>query len=156
LEALVNRYARKIIVTDPDIHNLKRFLEAQEGTFAVALQELINGKKQSHWMWYIFPQVEGLGHSSIAQRYAIQSKEEAEAYLKHKVLGDRLHQCTAALLTHKDKRIIDIMGYPDNLKLCSSMTLFSTISAPGNIFSRVINQFFAGEADKRTFKFLNA
>jgi uncharacterized protein (DUF1810 family) len=139
---------------DSDIYNLKRFLEAQEDTFAVALQELINGEKQSHWMWYIFPQVAGLGHSAISQRYAIKSKEEAEAYLHHKVLGDRMHQCAAALLTHKDKRIIDIMGYPDNLKLCSSMTLFNLISTPGNIFARVIDQFFSGRVDQRTLEFL--
>lgn len=142
-------------MTEPDIHNLKRFLDAQEDTFAVALQELTNGRKESHWMWYIFPQMEGLGNSPIAQRYAICSKEEAEAYLKHKVLGERLHQCAAALLTHKDKRIIDIMGYPDNLKLCSSMTLFSKISAQDNIFAKVIDQFFSGEPDKRTLEFLN-
>lgn len=141
-------------MTDSDIHNLKRFLDAQEDTFAVAIQELLNGRKESHWTWYIFPQVEGLGHSSIAQRYAIHSKEEAEAYLKHKVLGDRLHQCAAALLNNKNKLIIDIMGYPDDLKLCSSMTLFSTISEPDNIFARIIDQFFSGKVDQRTLEFL--
>lgn len=142
-------------MNDPDRYNLKRFLDAQGDTFAVALQELVNGRKESHWMWYIFPQVEGLGHSPIAQRFAIHSKEEAEAYLKHKVLGDRLHQCAAALLNHKDKRIIDIMGYPDNLKLCSSMTLFSAVSAPGNIFTKVIDQFFSGKLDQRTLDFIS-
>jgi uncharacterized protein (DUF1810 family) len=142
-------------VIDPDIHNLKRFIEAQEKSFSIALQELINGEKQSHWMWYIFPQVAGLGHSAISQRYAIRSKEEAEAYLKHKELGERLQRCAAALLTHKDKCIIDIMGYPDNLKLCSSMTLFSALSsAEENIFTRVIDQFFSGEVDHRTLAFL--
>jgi uncharacterized protein (DUF1810 family) len=143
-------------VTDPDIHNLKRFFDAQEHAFDVALQELLNGKKQSHWMWYIFPQVEGLGHSTIAKKYAISSKEEAEAYLQHKVLGDRLQQCAAALLTHKDKPIIDIMGYPDNLKLCSSMTLFSTISEPENIFALVIEQFFDRKLDQKTLEFLKS
>jgi uncharacterized protein (DUF1810 family) len=141
-------------MTDSDPHNLKRFLDAQEYTFAVALKELLNGRKESHWMWYIFPQIAGLGHSPMAQRYAIRSKKEAEAYLQHKVLGDRLRECTAALLTHKDKEIIDIMSYPDNLKLCSSMTLFSAISEPEDIFVQVIEQFFAGKADKMTLEFL--
>ncbi len=141
-------------MNDPDRYNLKRFLDAQEDTFAIALQELTNGRKESHWMWYIFPQIAGLGHSAMAQRYAIRSKEEAEAYLKHKVLGSRLRQCVAAILTHKGKPIMDIMGYPDNIKLCSSMTLFSAISEPANIFARVIEQFFSGEADKKTLEFL--
>ncbi|NJL91361.1 MAG: DUF1810 domain-containing protein [Coleofasciculaceae cyanobacterium SM2_1_6] len=112
-------------MTSEDPHNLQRFLDAQNKKYVSALRELHNGKKLSHWIWYIFPQVAGLGHSSIAQEYAISSKEEASAYLSHEVLGSRLHECASALLPHKDKRVEDIMGFPDDLKLKSSMTLFA-------------------------------
>lgn len=135
-------------------HNLERFLEAQQWDFAVALQELRRGRKQSHWIWYIFPQVAGLGQSVISQKYAIRSKSEAVAYLQHEVLGDRLRQCTAALLAHKGKNIDDIMGYPDNLKLRSSMTLFAAISPPDSLFAQVLEQFYAGSRDEKTLAFI--
>ena len=137
---------------DPD--NLQRFLTAQAEDYECALGELKRGRKESHWIWYIFPQVAGLGHGSMAREYAIQSRGEAVAYLKHPVLGARLRECAEALLTHQGKRIEDIMGYPDDLKLRSSMTLFATISMQDSIFHKVLDTFYSGETDVRTIVFL--
>src|SRR5215831_9553410 len=114
-------------MSEKDLHNLERFLTAQAEDYQCALGELQRGRKESHWIWYIFPQVAGLGHSSLAQEYSIQSRHEAVAYLNHAVLGPRLQQCCGALLKHQGKRVQDIMGYPDDLKLRSSMTLFAMI-----------------------------
>jgi uncharacterized protein (DUF1810 family) len=102
-------------MSDVDPHDLQRFVSAQAHAYDTALQELRRGRKRSHWIWYIFPQVAGLGFSSMAQRYAIGSREEAVAYLEHEVLGPRLHECTQALLQIPQQEITDVMGYPDNL-----------------------------------------
>ncbi len=119
-------------MNEPKEHDLTRFLDAQAGDFDVALQELVKGRKRSHWMWYIFPQVAaGLGLSWMSEKYAIRSREEAAAYLNHEVLGPRLRQCAAALLPHQGKSIAGMMSYPDNLKLRSSMTL---------LFCQLLNQ----------------
>jgi uncharacterized protein (DUF1810 family) len=141
-------------MSEPDPHNLQRFLAAQAEDYERALRELQRGQKESHWIWYIFPQVAGLGHSSMAQQYAVRSRDEAVAFLKHEVLGTRLQQCCEALLRHQGKKVHDIMGYPDDLKLRSSMTLFAMISARGSVFHKVLNAFYAGEMDEKTFEFL--
>ena len=137
-----------------DIHNLERFLSAQAVDYEVALEELCRGAKKSHWMWYIFPQADGLGSSSMAARYAIKTKEEAIAYLRHKVLGTRLNECSAALLGVEGKSIDEIVGFPDNLKLKSSMTLFASISPSDNVFQAVLDRYYGGAMDERTLVFL--
>src|SRR5690349_7103619 len=135
-------------------HNLQRFLTAQDADYERALKELQRGRKQSHWIWFIFPQVAGLGHSSRAREYAIQSKHEAIAYLNHPVLGSRLQRCCEALLQHSDLNVIDIMGFPDDLKLRSSMTLFAMISEKESIFHKVLEAFYSGRMDQQTIVFL--
>ena len=129
---------------------LLRYVEAQAKTYAVALQELQAGRKRSHWMWFIFPQLRGLGKSDMAYRYGVAGLEEAKAYLRHPVLGARLRECCAALLAHKDRRIEDILGELDAMKLRSSMTLFALASADGGLFRAVLETFFDGRADRRT------
>lgn len=141
-------------MTTDDSFNLQRFLEAQRDTYSVALAELRVGKKRSHWMWFIFPQFSGLGTSTMAQRYAIHSKAEAEAYIAHPELGPHLRECAAALLLHKGKNISEIMGFPDDLKLRSSMTLFVTVAEHGSVFHRVLAGFFSGDMDEKTLGFL--
>lgn len=138
-----------------DPYNLQRFLDAQARDYDIALEELRRGRKQSHWIWYIFPQVEGLGFSSTSRHYAIRSREEGLAYLNHPILGARLQECAAALLQHRDKNIQDIMGYPDDLKLQSSMTLFALLSQPGSIFHQVLDTFYDGATDSKTLAFLD-
>jgi uncharacterized protein (DUF1810 family) len=138
-----------------DPYQLQRFLHAQRADYSVALRELRAGRKQSHWIWYIFPQVAGLGRSSTAQDFAIGSAGEAKAYLDHPVLGERLRDCAAALLPHKGRTARDIMGTPDDLKLRSSMTLFAAISEPGSLFHQVLDGFYQGVADARTLAFLS-
>jgi uncharacterized protein (DUF1810 family) len=135
-------------------HRLERFIEAQKEDYSTALSELRCGRKTTHWIWYIFPQVDGLGSSSMAQEYAIKSKEEAEDYLAHEILGARLHQCADALLDNSGKSIEDIMGFPDDLKLKSSMTLFATLSESGSVFHRVLDTFYGGMMDPKTIEFL--
>lgn len=141
-------------MNDSDPHNLQRFLAAQSENYEIALEELQRGRKRSHWIWYIFPQVAGLGHSSMAQAYAIQSRDEGLAYLEHEVLGRRLRECAAALLAHREVNIEDIMKFPDNLKLQSSMSLFASLSDAGSIFHRMLDLFYAGEMDSKTLDFL--
>ncbi|MCC6239783.1 MAG: DUF1810 domain-containing protein [Phycisphaerales bacterium] len=141
-------------MASPDPYRLQRFLTAQGEDYEIALRELQHGKKESHWIWYVFPQVAGLGHSSMARDYAINSRDEGIAYLNHKILGQRLRECAATLLAHQDKQIEDIMGYPDDLKLQSSMTLFATLAPPASIFHQVLNIFYAGKMDARTLNFL--
>jgi uncharacterized protein (DUF1810 family) len=146
---------RQNAMSSSDQHKLQRFLAAQDEDYTVALSELHRGRKMSHWIWYVFPQVSGLGRSSMAEEYAIRSREEGFAYLAHTVLGVRLHECASALLEHRDKRIEDIMGFPDDLKLRSSMTLFASLAAPDSVFHQVLLTFYAGEMDPMTLAFLN-
>jgi uncharacterized protein (DUF1810 family) len=141
-------------VNEQDPHNLQRFLAAQEDDYDLALGELERGRKESHWIWYICPQVAGLGHSPMAQMYAIRSKDEAIAYLHHPLLGARLRKCCEALLRHQGTQVQEIMGFPDDLKLCSSMTLFVMVSTPNSIFHKVLDAFYAGRMDERTLAFL--
>ena len=138
-----------------DPFDLNRFLEAQEGVFEQALSELRKGQKRGHWMWFIFPQLEGLGHSPTTQYYAIKSLEEARAYLDHPVLGQRLRACAEVLLEIEGRSAMGIFGHPDILKLRSSMTLFACIAdEPGSVFDRVLDAYYEGEEDARTLQLL--
>lgn len=135
-----------------NINSLERFLEAQEHKYDIALKEIRAGKKRTHWMWYIFPQLRGLGRSKMAYAYGINGLEEAKAYLAHPVLSARLIEISEALLEHKDQDIEDILGDIDAMKLCSSMTLFAFISEDDSVFQRVLDYFYDGEIDKLTIK----
>ncbi len=130
--------------------DLKRFLNKQEFIYDTALEELKRGKKESHWMWYIFPQLRGLGESDTSFIYGIISIKEAKEYLSNPELRARLDECCKALLLHKDKTAVDILGDIDAMKLQSSMTLFALVSDDGSVFHQVLNQFFDGELDKET------
>ena len=138
-----------------DINSLDRFLEAQKRMYPIALKEIRNGEKESHWMWYIFPQLRGLGRSQMAYTYGINGIEEAKAYLAHPVLSSRLIEISEALLVHKDEIIEDILGDIDAMKLRSSMTLFALISEEGSVFHQVIDCFFDGKIDEYTLKLIN-
>jgi uncharacterized protein (DUF1810 family) len=149
---------------------LERFVEAQDqgGTYERALAELRAGRKTSHWMWFVFPQIAGLGQSAMSQRYAIESLKEARAYLKHPVLGPRLVECTQALLDHDGLSAREILGEIDAVKLRSSMTLFARAARPqtrpiidrsrglgeGDVFERVLERYFGGELDAATVRLI--
>ncbi len=135
---------------------LQRFLEAQETTYRAALSELRSGHKRTHWMWFIFPQIDGLGSSPTAKRYAIKSLAEAEAYLDHPVLGGRLLECTQAVLNVRGRSAAEIFGYPDTLKLCSSLTLFERVAPHDSLFSRALDSCFGGKRDVRTLEIIGA
>ncbi len=143
-------------VSADDPYQLKRFLAAQENDYRFALSELNRGLKESHWIWYIFPQVAGLGRSSMAEKYAIGSLQEGKAYLDHDVLGARLYECVCALLKHQGRNIEDIMGIPDNMKLQSSMTLFAFLSTQDSVFHQLLRIFYAGEMDPKTLAFFSS
>lgn len=137
-----------------DPFNLSRFIEAQRSNYITALSELKRGRKESHWIWYIFPQVIGLGHSEMAKTYAIGSREEGIAYLEHAILGPRLRECATALMPHKGREIREIMFSPDDLKLRSSMTLFASLAGAGSVFHQVIEVFYGGTLDPLIEAFL--
>ena len=129
---------------------LTRFLKAQEYDYNRALQEIRSGRKRSHWMWYIFPQIQGLGFSSTAQYYAIRDLNEAKEYLSHPVLGERLKEISSALLELEGLSASEIFGYPDDLKLRSSMTLFRLADLNCDIFEQVLEKYYDGKPDERT------
>ena len=133
-----------------DPYDLQRFVEAQQPVYDQALTELRAGSKRSHWMWFVFPQISGLGHSSMAQRYAIRDSDEASAYLAHPLLGQWLEECAQALLQHSERPVRQILGSPDDLKLRSSMTLFAAMAPERQVFQAVLDAFFAGQADPAT------
>ncbi|MGZ2384165.1 DUF1810 domain-containing protein [Rhizobium brockwellii] len=135
---------------------LHRFIDAQNGVYEQALLELKAGRKTSHWMWFIFPQVAGLGTSAMAEKYAIRSAEEAAAYLADPILSSRLLRCVEAILSVNGRSAHEILGSPDDLKLRSSMTLFAAISDHGSLFHQVIEHFYQGKFDDRTMKILSA
>jgi uncharacterized protein (DUF1810 family) len=137
-----------------DPHNLGRFVQAQEGVYEQALAEISSGKKQSHWMWYIFPQFDGLGFSATSKRYSIKSVAEAEAYLGHPVLGPRLVECAEAALRVQGRTAFAVFGSPDDLKLRSCATLFARVSAPGSVFDQLLDKYFQGERDGKTLRLL--
>jgi uncharacterized protein (DUF1810 family) len=135
-------------VEDP--HNLRRFLDAQAGVIDAVRAELRAGQKRSHWMWFIFPQVAGLGHSDMARRYAISSLAEAQAYLAHPVLGARLRNCVQLVNQTEAHSIEEIFGSPDDLKFRSSMTLFAVVDADGGVFDAALKKYFGGKPDDQT------
>jgi uncharacterized protein (DUF1810 family) len=132
------------------IHSLQRFIEAQRGAYAQAETELRAGRKESHWMWYIFPQIEGLGQSAMAQKYAISSAAEAAQYLNHPELGKRLRECTGLVTAINGRSIEDIFGYPDYLKFQSSMTLFAHATKDNQVFMEALRKYYRSEFDQRT------
>ena len=145
--------------TDPsaDPFNLRRFVLAQAPVFDVALDELKTGRKRSHWMWFVFPQLRGLGVSSLAEFYGVGSLEEARAYLAHPVLGPRLIRCAEAMLAISGKSLHDIFGSPDDMKFPSSMTLFTLASDdPVNVFKQALEAYCGGKLDLRTLTLLGA
>jgi len=135
--------------------DLGRFIQAQQGVYQQALIEVRSGRKRSHWMWYVFPQLAGLGHSSTAQYYAIADLDETAAYLAEPVLGDRLVEITTALLAGQSRDVHAIFGYPDDLKLRSCMTLFAQVPGASGVFQQVIDEFFDGQPDQATLSLLN-
>jgi uncharacterized protein (DUF1810 family) len=138
----------------PDPYGLQRFVDAQRPEYAYAIAELRAGKKRGHWMWFIFPQIEGLGVSAMSQRYAISSLEEARAYLSHPLLGSRLVECAEALTRPLGKSAREVMGCVDANKLRSSMTLFGAADPTQPVFRRVLETYFDGEEDARTAELL--
>jgi uncharacterized protein (DUF1810 family) len=137
-------------------NDLGRFLVAQEKDYTIALAEIKEGSKRSHWMWYIFPQIAGLGFSETSKFYALQNRAEADAYLRHPTLGSRLVEISTTLLNLEDKNATRIFGSPDDLKLKSSMTLFSELKGADPVFANVLAKFFNGIKDWETLNILNA
>lgn len=139
-----------------DSIDLSRFLSAQQEIYETALAELKKGKKKSHWMWFVFPQISGLGSSPTAKFYAVKSLDEAEAYLAHPILGARLIECCNALLAVEGKSATEILGQPDDLKLKSSMTLFAAAAGESSVFDRVLKNYYASHADEQTLRILKS
>jgi len=138
-------------MTDP--FDLERFVDAQAPVYRQVLSELSHGRKQSHWMWFVFPQLAGLGHSAMAQRYALSSRKEAVAYLGHAILGPRLQECTALVNAVEGQTIRQILGSPDDLKFRSSMTLFAAVSGEPE-FAAAIAKYYDGTPDQATLELL--
>lgn len=138
-----------------DKYNLKRFIEAQETDYPIALEEVKQGKKQSHWMWYIFPQVMGLGYTGTSITYGIKDLDEASAYLNNEILGPRLIEISNVLLMLETNEANKIFGGTDSMKLRSSMTLFSLVAGADKVFQLVLDKFFKGEKDGKTLQLLN-
>lgn len=137
-----------------DPYDLNRFVRAQEGAYAQALAEIKAGRKRSHWMWYVFPQLDGLAFSPTSKYYAIKGPEEARAYLQHPVLGSRLLECAEAALGVEGRTVSEIFGSPDDLKLRSCATLFAHVSPPGSVFERLLSKYYQGEPDGKTLRLL--
>ena len=137
-----------------DPHDLNRFVLAQENVYEQALSEIVAGRKRTHWMWYIFPQIDGLAFSSMSRRYSIKSVNEAEAYLAHPVLGPRLLTCAEAVVALEGRTATEIFGSPDDLKLRSSATLFAAVLPPESVFDRLLAKYYAGARDDKTLQLL--
>lgn len=142
----------KAMASAADPYNLQRFVKAQESTYARALAELRAGHKRGHWMWYVFPQIAGLGVSANSEWFAIRSLDEARAYLEHPVLGPRIRECAQAVLAVKGRSIDQIFEYPDNLKFRSSMTLFARVAGNNDVFMSVLEKYCGGMLDPRTIE----
>jgi uncharacterized protein (DUF1810 family) len=138
-----------------DPHDLARFVAAQAGDYATALAEVRAGRKRSHWMWYVFPQIAGLGISATSRRYAVTGRAEAEAYLRHPVLGPRLVEICEAALGVEGRSAGEVFGSPDDMKLRSCATLFAAVAPPGSVFDRVLQKYFRGERDDQTLRLLD-
>ena len=134
--------------------DLNRFVVAQENVYQTVISELNTGNKQSHWMWFIFPQIDGLGKSTSARYYSIKNIDEASAYLNHPIVGKRLLECSAILLTINDKSADDILGFPDYVKLQSCMTLFSIAFPQEKIFKEVLRKYYKDQMDEKTIKII--
>ncbi|WP_419801124.1 DUF1810 domain-containing protein [Mucilaginibacter sp.] len=134
--------------------NLQRFLDAQKSSYQIALAEIKIGRKRSHWMWYIFPQAQGLGFSETSKFYAIKEASEAEAYLQHPILGQRLIEISEVLLGLKTNNATQVFGSPDDLKLKSSMTLFAALDDTNPVFQAVLDKFFGGSKDQKTLSII--
>ena len=137
-------------MTNNDPYDLNRFISAQETIYKSVLEELRRGQKRSHWMWFIFPQIDGLGNSETSRYYSIKNEHEARAYLAHPVLGPRLLQCAETVLALNGKTASEIFGFPDDMKFKSSMTLFVRVSELQNVFVRVLDKYFDGKLDTKT------
>lgn len=144
------------MVAHHDPFDLRRFVEAQASDYDHALSELRSGRKRSHWMWYVFPQFAGLGSSSTSRWFAITSIAEAEAYLRHPVLGPHLVECCTAVVNIQGRAAHDVFGSPDDVKLQSCATLFARVSQPGSVFEQVLGKYFDGMPDQRTLQLLDA
>jgi uncharacterized protein (DUF1810 family) len=139
-----------------DAFNLQRFVQAQDPVFNKVQKELNEGKKRSHWMWFVFPQFTGLGSSPMSQRFAIRSREEAQAYLDHPLLGTRLRICTQEVLNIPEGSVESIFGHPDNLKFHSSITLFAQLSPDHSVFHQALNKYFHGIPDNWTLQLMDS
>ena len=137
-----------------DVYDLNRFVRAQEDDYERALSEITSGQKRTHWMWYIFPQLDGLAFSPTAKRYSIKSVEEARAYLEHPILGARLLNCAEAVVAVEGRSATEIFGSPDDLKLKSCATLFSWVASPGSVFDRLLEKYYQGARDGKTLELL--
>lgn len=142
------------VINAVDPYDLARFVEAQERSYPQALSEIRRGQKRSHWMWYVFPQFDGLGGSPAARRYSIKSAAEAEAYLRHSILGPRLLESARATLGVEGRSALEVFGAPDHMKLRSSATLFASVSPAGSVFEQVLERYFGGEPDEKTLQLL--
>jgi len=141
-------------ISAADPYGLTRFVQAQERDYEQALSEIRSGQKRSHWMWYIFPQFDGLGFSSTSRRYAIKSVAEAEAYLRHAVLGPRLLESAEAAMGVEGRSALQVFGSPDDMKLRSCATLFACVSPAGSVFEQLLDKYFGGERDEKTLRLL--
>ncbi|MBI1325401.1 DUF1810 family protein [bacterium] len=141
-------------MTDVDPYDLNRFVDAQAGIYDQALAELRAGRKRTHWMWFVFPQIAGLGSSEMARFYAIADRAEAAAYLDHPLLGARLRECAEAMLGVEGRTALEILGSPDDLKARSCMTLFADLAEPRSLFHQVLEKYYAGERCPRTLEIL--
>ena len=150
----LGRNACVVFVTMNDPHNLQRFVDAQSSVFEQVCSELRQGQKRTHWMWFIFPQMKGLGHSQLASKFAISSREEAAAYLQHPILGPRLRECTRLVNRIEGRSVEQIFGYPDDLKFRSSMTLFADAASENEVFMDALQKYFGGEFDRLTLELL--
>jgi uncharacterized protein (DUF1810 family) len=139
-----------------DPYDLNRFVRAQEDEYARALAELVSGRKRSHWMWYVFPQFDGLAFSSTSKLYSIKSVAEAKAYLAHPILGPRLLECAEAVVRVEGRSATEIFGSPDDLKLKSCATLFGSLLPPGSVFDRLLAKYYGGGRDGKTLDLLAA
>jgi len=141
-------------IIEGDAFDLNRFVQAQEGVYERALAEIISGRKRSHWMWFIFPQLDGLAFSTTAKLYAIKSVAEAKAYLEHPILGPRLLECAAAAGALDRSNATEVFGSPDDMKLRSCATLFAAVSPPDSVFERLLVKFFGGQPDEKSMRLL--
>ena len=153
---MANPSSPNTIDTQSDPYDLMRFIQAQENVYPQVIRELTEGRKSSHWIWYIFPQVSGLGYSATSKAYAIKSQAEALAYIRHPILGQRLRECANLLLQLEGATAYEILGSPDDMKVRSCLTLFSQIAPEEPVFTQVLDRFYGGEMDPLTLAILRS